>query len=54
MINMATEMRTIGWIQLIGGLVALWAALTGNLMLGLGALGLVFVTSGYHHLTGHK
>ena len=52
---MATgETRVMGWVQLIGGLVALWAAMSQNWLMGIAALGFIFVASGYHHLTGHK
>jgi len=51
---MAKETKVIGWIQLIGGIATLWAAWSGNWVVGLGVLGLIFVTLGYWTITSHK
>ena len=46
--------KVIGWLYLIGGLIALWAAWSSNYVVGIAILGLIFVASGYDHLSGHK
>ena len=57
---MAIDAKTMGYVQLVGGIVALWAAwrtgFSSPVGMGLGALGLVFVVMGYHHVkgAGHK
>jgi hypothetical protein len=57
---MAIDTKTMGYIQLAGGLIALWSAwrmgFSTTAGMGLGALGLVFVVMGYHHVgaKGHR
>jgi len=53
---MAIETKTMGYIQIIGGLVALWAAWKGNFTLAIGIVALIFLAMGYHHAQakGHK
>ena len=59
---MAIDTKTMGWIQLAGGVVALWGAWRTGFMtpvgLSLAALGIVFLVMGYHHAVqgkgGHK
>jgi|GEM_PF-5562691 len=51
---MAIDTKTMGYIQLAGGLVALWAAwrtgFSTPVGMGIGVLGLVFLVMGYHHI----
>lgn len=48
---MANQHKTIGWIQLIGGIVALGATfIKGDLIAGLAVVGLVFIATGYNHV----
>jgi len=53
---MAIDTKTMGWIQLIGALVALWAAFTGNITVGLAAIAFILLAMGYHHIEakGHR
>lgn len=46
-----TTQKTIGWIQLVGGIVALWSTWSGNYVIGIGILGLVLLATGYDHIT---
>ena len=50
---MANQHKTIGWIQLFGGIVALGVAVMpqGSVVAGLAILGLVFIATGYDHVT---
>ena len=46
---MAIDTKTMGWLQLVVGIVALYGAWKGNLALAVGALGLALLVMGYHH-----
>jgi hypothetical protein len=48
---MANQQKTIGWIQLIGGIVALWSTWSGNYTIGIAIIGLVLLATGYDHVT---
>jgi hypothetical protein len=50
--NMAQRGKVIGWIQLIGGIVALWSTWSGNYIIGIGIIGLVLLATGYDHVSG--
>jgi hypothetical protein len=59
---MAIDTKTMGSIQLIAGVIAVWGAWRSGIMefepaaLGLGVLGLGFMFMGWHHIKakGHK
>jgi hypothetical protein len=52
---MASQQKIMGWIQLVGGIAALWSSWSGNYVVGIGIIGLVLLATGYDHITSqHK
>ncbi|HKZ49549.1 MAG TPA: hypothetical protein VJ110_00935 [Candidatus Nanoarchaeia archaeon] len=53
---MAIDTKTMGYLQLVAGVIALWGAWKGNTTLALAVIGIVLVVMGYHHTQakGHK
>lgn len=51
---MASLDKTVGWFQLIAGLVALWAAWAQNYIVGIAVIGLVLLATGYIHVSNAK
>ncbi len=53
---MAIQTSTMGWAQVLGGLLALWFAWKGDPIRSVAVIGLVLVFMGYHHIKGkgHK
>lgn len=43
--------KTVGWFQLIAGLVALWAVWAENFIVGIAVIGLALLATGYIHIT---
>jgi len=43
--------KTIGWFQLIAGLVALWSVWAQNFIVGIAVIGLALLATGYIHIT---
>ena len=53
---MALQTNTIGWLQVVAGVIALWGAWKGNITMALAAIGIVLLVMGYHHSSnsGHR
>jgi hypothetical protein len=46
--------KVIGWIQLIGGIAVLWSAFQGSYTTGVAVIGLIFLATGYNHVTSTR